>query len=61
MCQVQVLFTTSLEYVKVADVAVDLGELGVLGMGLDPLEDCPACSNVVRDFLMLGKRQRCYG
>ena len=57
MCQMQVLFTTSLEYVKVADAAMDMGELGVLGMGLDPLEDCPSCSNVSRDPLTLGKQQ----
>ena len=42
---VQVLFATYLEYTKMAGEATDLAELGVLGMGVDPLEDCPACAD----------------
>jgi hypothetical protein len=40
----QVLLATHQEYVKVSDQASNLADLGVAGMGVDPFEDCPACS-----------------
>lgn len=50
----QVFFTTSIEYIKVSDDAADLGALGVAGLGVDPLEDCPACSQADREPLPVG-------
>ena len=40
----QVLFATYIEYIKVANEATNLADLGVLAMGTDCAEDCPACS-----------------
>lgn len=39
------------------DAASDLAELGVAGLGVDPLEMCPACANVAREPLQIGKPQ----
>ncbi len=52
---VQVVFTANLEYTKVVVAATDLGDLGVAGMGRDPLEDCPACSDTDREALVQGR------
>ncbi len=52
----QVLFAAYMEYTKVANDAHDLGELGVVGMGIDPFEDCPACAKGERAELTIGAK-----